>query len=969
MGIYDDYAALVAQHRPLYGELTLVMMEVGSFLEWYNCDENRGADVRRVCDLLNVQATRKDKSVLQVSRRNPMLGGIPRHALSKYLPVLLEADYTVVLATQVSTDPITRRVTEIISRTTGGAFVRGGGGEATNNLMAVYIEALPVPHKHDCRMIVAGWATVDIATGRTAAGECGASTVEDPRLPWDELHRAALVAEPREVVIASNDITEAEVCTCLGVPASKTRRFTVAQVSKVSYQDAVLRKVFPNTGMLTPAEFLDLERKPHALVALVAALQFAYEHNETIVTRVMRPSTDHDGSGGIMSYNSLQQLDVVSHTSSSSGASTSTSLLSVLNCCKTAPGRRAFRRRLLDPVMCSDILVTRYDAIDAAIDRDRHEAARSCLKDVCDIERAFRRIALGTLPPCDVPSLLVSLDSVSAALEVTDGSDKAAAIQNISVVARSTLDMEACSRCLLDNIRESVFLAGAHPDIDVMQTELNEARGVFYNTARRINAIAGAEHVRIEENDVDGMVLTITAKRWRALEDRCPGFTLCPASLRLLHPDIDVPRARHVAELRTRLAAAVKERYVRFLKDDLFNARDMAAAVSALEEVDVTCACARNAICMRHVRPLITTAAACDTEDDGGSFLRASGLRHALAEHLDPSVTYVPNDVIIGVPPSGLGMLLYGVNAAGKSTIMKAVGVCVLMAQAGMFVACDSCELRPFRHVLTRIGLRDDMSRGHSTFVVEMLELRNILRRAGPDALVIGDELCAGTEAASALSIVGAGVHRLAAEGGRFVFATHLHELVDLPHIRNLLDAGRVQALHVSVRCDPCSGKLIFDRKLLPGRGMPTYGLEVCRSLDMDPEFLKVADTIRRHVLGVPAHIVCPRQSRYNASVYVDVCGACGKPADHTHHVSYQSDADSHGYIGHFHKNAIHNLVPLCEACHESVHRGKLVISGYCMTSHGRQLTLEQAMQGVRQLQRPMGMPMELPMELPMGMP
>jgi DNA mismatch repair protein MutS len=237
------------------------------------------------------------------------------------------------------------------------------------------------------------------------------------------------------------------------------------------------------------------------------------------------------------------------------------------------------------------------------------------------------------------------------------------------------------------------------------------------------------------------------------------------------------------------------------------------------------------------------------------------------------------------------GILLYGVNAVGKSSIMKAVGIAVVMAQAGMFVAADSLEIgpKPFAEIYTRVGLRDDLARGHSTFVVEMLELRAILRRAGPGTLVIGDELCAGTEAPSALAIVGAGVVSLAERGAAFVFATHLHELVALPQVATL---NGVKARHLSARHDEASGRLVLDRRLSPGTGPPTYGLEVCRSLDMDPAFLRAADAIRRHVLGVPASLVTRdnlKTSRYNGRVIVDLCGVCGAKAEETHHIEPQA--------------------------------------------------------------------------------
>ena len=939
MGIYDDYVALVAQHKPLYGDRMLVMMEVGSFLEWYNCNENKGADVRRVCDLLNVQATRKDKSVANVSCKNPMLGGIPRHALPKYLPLLLEADYTVVLATQVTTDPITRRVTEIISRTTAtlAPLARSDGiPDSTNNLMAIYVEAVATK-KHskpaDC-LVVSGWATVDLSTGRTTVGECGASTPEDPRLPWDELHRAATVADPREVVVAGDVcLTAKEMCAYLGLPQQRIRMMTTAipELAKASYQDAVLRKVFPNTGFLTPAEYLDLERRPYALAALVAGLQFAYEHNESIVSRILRPTILHQVAG-MMSFSSFHQLGVLPPLSSS--CSNNMSLLGMLNSCKTAPGRRAFRRRLLDPVPIPDVLQERYDAIDTALENDCYEDARSHLADVCDLERAFRRVALGVLSPADVPSLLQSLASAKFAMQALGRPHDM--FCRIATVAKAVLDPDACARVNLDDVKDTLFVAGVHPDIDASRAQLAELRRAFYDVAGRINAAAGAEHVRVEESNTDGMVLTITAKRWRAVSARFPDFLLCPSSMRLAHPDsLNREQNTRFLEHRHLLSAMVKQRYVAFLKETLFCETDMVCVVHALEDADVTCACARNARVLRHTRPTLV----CDDDDVNGSFISAQGLRHALAERIDPSVAYVPNDVSIG--KSSTGLLLYGVNAAGKSSMMKAVGICVLMAQAGMFVACTTCELRPFTSIMTRIGLHDDLLHGHSTFVVEMLELRNIMRRAGHTTLVIGDELCAGTEAASALSIVGAGVQQLVKKNARFVFATHLHELVDLPQVQELLDAGHVGVFHLKVHCDP-SGRLVFGRKLEQGRGMPTYGLEVCRSLDMEPEFLNAANEIRRHVLRVPMHIVRPRISRYNASVFVDECGVCGSPADHTHHVRFQAEADAHGFVDHFHKDVKHNLVPLCETCHERVHRGEVDILGYQHTSDGRQLAFTQ---------------------------
>jgi len=219
--------------------------------------------------------------------------------------------------------------------------------------------------------------------------------------------------------------------------------------------------------------------------------------------------------------------------------------------------------------------------------------------------------------------------------------------------------------------------------------------------------------------------------------------------------------------------------------------------------------------------------------------------------------------------------------------------------------------------------------------MVEMAELRNMLRRCDARSLAIGDEICSGTEAVSALAVVGAAVRHLVRARVPFLFATHLHDLT------SLLDpeaAERVRVCHLRVHYDPVTQDLVYDRKLCEGQGATVYGLEVCKALDMGADFLDEAHALRRRVLGMPqqAFGAAAKPSRYNARVLVDVCRVCEKrQAEETHHIRPQKEADARGYIQHFHKNAAFNLVPLCGECHDATHRGDLEIRGYLQTSRG----------------------------------
>lgn len=261
------------------------------------------------------------------------------------------------------------------------------------------------------------------------------------------------------------------------------------------------------------------------------------------------------------------------------------------------------------------------------------------------------------------------------------------------------------------------------------------------------------------------------------------------------------------------------------------------------------------------------------------------------------------------------GWLIYGPNSVGKSSLMRSAGLAVLMAQAGMHVAADALELCPYERLYCRIGTHDDLT--HSTYVNELREIRTILAGADARSIVLGDELLASTEAQSALSMVGAALERLTARRTSFMFATHLHELTDLPSVRAIVG---LRIAHLRVRV--VDGALALDRTLCDGQGMRAYGIEIAEAMGFDAEFVRAAHAIRRHLQGVPDRLVCPRTSRYNARKVVDRCEVCGVAmATETHHAVPQAAADAHGLVGggkHVHR--AYNLVAVCEACHLKAH-------------------------------------------------
>ena len=165
------------------------------------------------------------------------------------------------------------------------------------------------------------------------------------------------------------------------------------------------------------------------------------------------------------------------------------------------------------------------------------------------------------------------------------------------------------------------------------------------------------------------------------------------------------------------------------------------------------------------------------------------------------------------------------------------------MAQAGLYVPCEAFTYFPYDYIFTRILGNDNLFKGLSTFAVEMCELRRILNNSNENSLILGDELCSGTESSSALSIFTSGLEQLHGKKSTFLFATHFHEIINYEEIKIL---KRMKMMHMEVIYDEANDRLIYNRKLKDGPGNSMYGLEVCKSLGLPSKFLENAINIRK---------------------------------------------------------------------------------------------------------------------------
>lgn len=916
MTIYDDYITYHDKYVEQFGEKTIVFLQVGDFFELYgvqNDTENVGPDMYSIGDMCGLVITRKNKSIPENSRSNPLMAGFPIHAFQKQAQLLINQNYTVIVIRQVTPPPnVQRKVTEIISPST---YIHNNNNSTSNYLMAYIWSEVGLN-------TYVGIAGVDLFTGHTWVYEINQGTDA-----LEEAYRLLQIYAPKEIMIrgllsptAQKQVTDALQHSCIHADWKSVD-------CSIAFQNSLFEKAYGKhtNGILTPIEQLGLEKYELGRLALISVLQFAYEHNDQIIQKLRLPELILNEKTLMLEYNSALQLNLISHHPQEKP------LLDILNRTSSTLGSRLFRERLLLPLTNPIEIEERYSKIQKMIDSKQSILYASQLRKVIDLERAIRRMILQTFHPMEWISFATSFDVAQNILPSSSEN-----ISNIVKEYENNLNLEECSKYNLSDIRSNIFKTGLYPEIDECGKIIKSCFDFFDKCIAEI----GTELCRLDCNERDGYSICITKKRWETYkksqitskkyllpidEVNAKPISSTSTMCRLSHKKLEVT-AQTIMEQQRKIQNLAQIHYKVFLQNFVEKCqKDVLIVAKNLAEIDVICTCARNAIDFDYCKPTV------DSINAHGWF-DIKGIRHPIIERFESQVAYVQNDISMGAN----GMLLYGINSSGKSSFMKAVGLNMIMAQAGMYTAATDFIYQPYHHIFTRIASTDNIYRGMSSFVVEMSELRMILNRADEFSLVLGDELCAGTESISALSIVSAGVEYLASKKATFLFATHLHELTDYT---SELQNVRVAHMHINIQ----GTKIIYDRTLLEGKGNPMYGLEVCYALQLPENFLQNAQKIRRKIMEIPNELVASKTSRYNAKILMNVCTICGiNPAIETHHIKHQANANANGFVEKglpIHHMA--NLLTLCEKCHLEQHHGDIEAKGYRQTSEGIELIIE----------------------------
>jgi len=771
--LMQQYRDIKARHPQ-----TILFFRMGDFYEMFEDDAKLAAR-----ELGLTLTSRNNGGAAEVP-----LAGVPVKAATEYLRRLIAKGHRVAICEQVEDPKLAQGVVRraVVETVTPGTVLTDDWLVKNRNNYVVAV---------DPRGTVAGLATLDITTGELILEV----------VPSAEIDQAVARYEAREVVLPAE--------MAISAPGA-----TVTVREAWEFDPELAREDLMRTYGVASLDGLGVsaEDRP-AIGAAGALLRYARELKPGGLPHLAHPTVVRRGDVLPLDEMTRRNLELIEPLRAGAEGAT---LLEVLDRTLTPMGGRLLRRWLLAPLVDPAAINARLDAVGVLIGNGRgRERLREALDGVRDLERLAGRAALGRATPREMGALrdsILRLPDVAGALGGFEGRERSALLETSAHELDLLADIaEELSRALVEHPPAQLDDGDAiKPGYDAHLDDLKAARdgGKQYIAAlqSRERERTGIGSLKVGFNKVFGYYIEVThTHRDRVPADYERRQTLTGAE-RYVTPDLKEYEAK-VLGAEERIAA----READMLDQLRRRVGDVIARVQAtaghLARLDVWAALADVAERERYVRPEVTSEFA----------LQLEGSRHPVVERMMAREAFIPNDVTLD--EAGRVVLLTGPNMAGKSTLLRQVGLCVVLAQIGSFVPCRRATIGVVDRLFTRVGASDNLVRGQSTFMVEMSETSAILHAATGRSLVLLDEIGRGTSTYDGVAIAWAVTECLHNSiGCKTIFATHYHELTqlteELEHVRNF---------NVAVR--EVGEEIVFLHRLEPGGADRSYGIHVGR--------------------------------------------------------------------------------------------------------------------------------------------
>ena len=781
----EKLTPMMEQYRSIKETLpdeTILFFRLGDFYEMFF------EDAVRASELLNITLTGREAGK---AGRVPMCG-IPYHAFQSYVGTLVDHNLKVAVCEQVG-DPkakglVERKVTRIVSP-------------------ATYLEA-EAP-RHDFAYMVAvvqkddrcALAFLELSTGEFCVRE----------LPWERLLGELTLISPREVILPQSLAARDELVSFIkqSIDASVT-----------TYENWVFE---PKEGLSLIKEMFELANahsvpfydRPLAVGSVGAILYYLRDHHHASLGHLQVPSLLENNEFMTLDRQTQRSLELVTPLSGEKDGAT---LLSVLDRTLTAMGGRTLRQWVTHPLLMVQEIHKRQQGVTELVeDRTKLEGLRALLRGVRDMERVLSRLNYGVANARDLRNLKDFLGRVPELQTALSGLESAALQELTASIAPQAPLFDLIDRSIVEEppltVREGGLLQDSYNDgLDELRELTRTGKSWLLEFERRESIRTGIKKLRIKYSHVFGYTIEISKTQLKGVpEDYVRRQTLANAE-RFITPELKEWDEK-ISGAQDKIKTLEYELFDEIRQTVLEQLRPLQQMARSVGVLDALLSLSQVAMDKGWICP--------EVNDDG--HLKLAGGRHPVVEAMLPAGEFVENDTILDGATEQL-IVLTGPNMAGKSTYIRQVAQLVILAQIGSYLPATAATIGLVDRIFTRIGASDDLARGESTFMVEMVEMAHILNKATERSLLVLDEVGRGTSTFDGVSIAWAICEHLTQTAGRprTLFATHYHELTQLtdhfPGIKNY---------HITVK--ERADSIVFLRKVIPGGSDRSYGIHVAQ--------------------------------------------------------------------------------------------------------------------------------------------
>ena len=755
-------------------------------------------DAKAAAPIMNVALTKRGGT--------PMCG-VPYHAAQNYIARLLKAGKRVAIAEQTSEAIPGKLVEREIAR----ILTAGSIDDLTllDSERPNYLAALS--KIKNCY----GLAAIDHTTGEFIIAE-----FSDPAQLLDELARIS----PSEIIIPDHQIAD----------------FSENHPNALPYDGYTFLP--EHATDLVKSHFNVHSLDGFGCANLHAASAAAGAALHYLVTQLRRPC-EHLNPPRLLENDKHVLIDAASQRNLDlidSRSGKNHTLLAVLDRTQTPMGARLLRTWLLHPLRDLEILTARQNTIAALLAEPfLLSKARESLKNIRDIERTTSRLSQNSGNPRDLQSLSLSLQQIpalkgdlSSLFKSTINNPQSSILNHLHPLPQLTEILEsALSDEPPSNLKDGNIIRDGYSEaLDELRSAARGGKDWIARLQEDERKRTGIDSLKIKFNNVFGYFIEVTTRQLDKVPDDYTRKQTMANAERYITPALKEMENK-VLGAEERSKQLEYELFLELRQKIVEHLAELKETAAAIAEIDTLCALAETAQLHRHNRPTLTQ----------GTELIIENGRHPVLEQTLTDTKFVPNDTEL-LPESSRLQILTGPNMAGKSTYIRQLALITLMAQIGAYVPADSATIGLADRIFCRVGASDDLSRGQSTFMVEMSETALILNHATEKSLVILDEIGRGTATFDGLSIAWAVAEHLHDETKcRTLFATHYHELTDLANTREA-----VVNCNVAVR--EWNEEIIFLHKILPGSADKSYGIQVARLAGLPKPVLARAKSILSHL-------------------------------------------------------------------------------------------------------------------------